>query len=111
MTSQHFSRRKFLRGVGVTMALPWMESLGVWGEETTKAAKPASQAPVRLAVLFSGNGFHAGQWWAKGESGDRPRCGQCRPCDPARARVGGSRAAMTAVAPALVLGHVSLHNQ
>ena len=62
-----FSRRTFLRGVGVTMALPWMESLCVWGDETAKPSQPASQAPVRLAVLFSGNGFHSKEWWAKGE--------------------------------------------
>ena len=50
------------------MALPWMESLPVWGDEPKrKTSEPASQAPVRLAVLFSGNGFHAGQWWTKGE--------------------------------------------
>jgi hypothetical protein len=64
----HLSRRTFLRGAGVSMALPWMESLPVWGDESTpKTSLPASRAPVRLAVLFSGNGFHAGQWWAKGE--------------------------------------------
>jgi hypothetical protein len=55
-----------LRGLGVTMALPWLESLNVWGDEGT-AAKPASEAPVRLAVLFAGNGFHGKEWWAKGE--------------------------------------------
>ena len=27
----------------------------------------SSEAPVRLAVLFSGNGFHSKEWWAKGE--------------------------------------------
>ena len=48
------------------MALPWMESFTVWGDEP-KTAKPASEAPVRLAVLFSGNGFHSREWWAKGE--------------------------------------------
>jgi hypothetical protein len=48
------------------MALPWMESLSVWGD-TVAGAKPASQAPVRLAVMFSGNGFHSKEWWAKGE--------------------------------------------
>ena len=48
------------------MALPWMESLTVWGDET-KAREPGSEAPVRLAVLFSGNGFHSKEWWAKGE--------------------------------------------
>ena len=65
-TKHRFNRRTFLRGVGVTMALPWMESLNVWGDEP-KSAKPASEAPVRLAVLFSGNGFHSKEWWAKGE--------------------------------------------
>jgi len=48
------------------MALPWMESLTVWGDEAG-AAKPGSEAPVRLAVLFSGNGFHSKEWWARGE--------------------------------------------
>ncbi len=67
MKPHHFSRRTFLRGVGVTMALPWMESLSVWGDEAANTLEPASQAPVRLAVLFSGNGFHSKEWWAKGE--------------------------------------------
>lgn len=66
-----FSRRTFLRGLGVTMALPWMESLAVWGDQPTAKvsgfAKQSSEAPVRLAVLFAGNGFHSKEWWAKGE--------------------------------------------
>ena len=64
--SYQFSRRRFLRGMGVSMALPWMESVRVWGDEP-KTSKDASEAPVRLAVLFSGNGFHSKEWWAKGE--------------------------------------------
>ena len=56
------SRRAFLRGAGVTMALPWLESLNAWG-----GAKPGAAAPVRLACLFAGNGFHRDEWWAKGE--------------------------------------------
>src|SRR5438046_9656295 len=67
MTTHQFSRRTFLRGVGVTMALPWMESLTVWGDTPPAGVKPASEAPVRLAVLFAGNGFHSKEWWAKGE--------------------------------------------
>jgi hypothetical protein len=66
INGHNFTRRTFLRGVGVTMALPWMESLPVWGD-VTKAADPGSQAPVRLACLFSGNGFHSKEWWARGE--------------------------------------------
>jgi len=66
MTTHKFSRRTFLRGVGVTMALPWMESLTVWGDVPT-VAKPSSEAPVRLAVVFAGNGFHSKEWWARGQ--------------------------------------------
>ncbi len=62
---QPISRRMFLRGVGVSMALPWMESLPVWGDDV--ARRSSSEAPVRFAVLFAGNGFHSREWWAKGE--------------------------------------------
>ncbi len=66
MSMHHFSRRTLLRGLGVSMALPWLESLPVWGDEPAKNQK-SSEAPVRLAVLFSGNGFHGKEWWVKGE--------------------------------------------
>src|SRR5438132_1638015 len=66
MSTHTFSRRAMLRGLGVSMALPWLESLPVWGDEA-KPTQAGSQAPVRLAVLFSGNGFHSKEWWAKGE--------------------------------------------
>ena len=66
-TSKHqFSRRRMLRGLGVSMALPWMESLPVWGDEL-RGNRSSSEAPVRLAVMFAGNGFHSKEWWAKGE--------------------------------------------
>lgn len=66
MAVHQFSRRTMLRGLGVTMALPWMESLSVWGDETPSQT-PASQAPTRMAILFSGCGYHRNEWWAKGE--------------------------------------------
>src|SRR6516165_10898682 len=66
MTDYRFSRRTMLRGLGVSMALPWLESLRVWSDEPV-SNRTASEAPVRLAVLFSGNGFHSREWWARGE--------------------------------------------
>jgi len=63
------SRRSVLRGLGVTMALPWLESLPAWAADATPAAGN-QEPPVRLAVLFSGNGFHSKEWWAKGEGRD-----------------------------------------
>ena len=55
-----------LRGLGVSMALPWMESLRAWGETGSGGSDPA-EAPTRLAVLFAGCGFHSKEWWAKGQ--------------------------------------------
>ena len=58
-----------LRGLGVSMALPWMESTCVWGDEA-KDKEPSSQAPTRMAILFSGCGYHRNEWWAKGSGKD-----------------------------------------
>jgi len=55
-----------LQGIGVSMALPWMESLRVWGDLNIEP-KQASQAPTRMGILFSGCGYHSREWWAKGE--------------------------------------------
>ena len=59
------SRRTFLRGLGVSMALPWLESLPVWGQDGSPAR--SEQPPVRFACVFAGNGFHSREWWARGE--------------------------------------------
>jgi hypothetical protein len=67
MTTHPLSRRAFLRGLGVSMALPWLESIPVWGDMPTTTATRSSGPPVRFAVFFAGNGFHANEWWARGE--------------------------------------------
>ena len=59
-SAPHFNRRTLLRGLGVSMALPWLESLPVWG------AEPMAAPPKRLAVLFMANGVNPDLWWAKG---------------------------------------------
>ena len=55
-----------MRGLGVTVALPWMESVPVFAD-VPKVKSPGDDAPVRLGVLFAGNGFHKHEWWAKGD--------------------------------------------
>ena len=63
--NRFLSRRAILRGVGVSMTLPWLESLKTWGSE--EVSDGTSQPPVRCVCLFSGNGFHTKEWWARGE--------------------------------------------
>lgn len=54
-------RRTVLRGVGVTMCLPWLDSLSAF------AAAPGGAAfPKRFAVLFMGNGVNEDHWGAEG---------------------------------------------
>lgn len=65
----HFSRRTLLRGLGVTMALPWLESQRGFGDDAQPSERDG-EAPIRTAVLFSGNGFHGREWWAEGTGRD-----------------------------------------
>ena len=39
----------------------------VWGDEPGGKKAVGSEPPVRVAVFFSGNGFHGKEWWARGE--------------------------------------------
>jgi hypothetical protein len=62
------SRRAILRGLGVSMTLPWLES---FRPRLVAAAEEAvSGPPQRLAVLFAGNGFHSQEWWAEGSGAE-----------------------------------------
>ncbi len=80
------SRRTFLRGVGVTMALPWLESVPAWGLAATADGLPAA-APQRFAALFMGCGVNPNAWWAKGSGADM-ELGPClEPMAPLRAKL------------------------
>ena len=59
------SRRHFLRGMGVALALPWMESLPLVGQVAAAAGK-ADGPPLRLGIVFFSNGVEPIHWWAKG---------------------------------------------
>ena len=64
------SRRTFLRGVGVAMALPWLESIPVWGSALARDGTPGP-FPRRFAALFMGNGINSQHWWAKGSGAEQ----------------------------------------
>src|SRR5438876_10891719 len=80
------SRRRFLRGVGVAMALPWLESIPVWGIEPS--SDPTSGPfPKRFAALFMGNGINSKHWWAKGAGSDMRLSKSLEPLAPFRSRL------------------------
>jgi len=54
-------RRTFLKGVGVTLALPFLDSLG-WA-----AGMSSTKPPVRLAFMYMPHGVIMNQFWPKSQ--------------------------------------------
>lgn len=80
------SRRTLLRGVGVTMALPWLEAMPLVGSEPATATTPAAP-PRRFAALFMGNGVSPTNWWAKGSGADMELSKSLEPLSSLRSRL------------------------
>jgi hypothetical protein len=57
--TNNISRRHLLRGAGVALALPWMESLA--------RAAATDKPPLRFACVYFSNGIDPKKWSAKGE--------------------------------------------
>jgi hypothetical protein len=77
------SRRRMLRGAGVAMALPWLESLPAFADTTT----PASAFPKRFAVLFMGNGVNEDHWDAQGSGADMKLGKTLEPLEPLKSKI------------------------
>jgi hypothetical protein len=75
-------RRTVLRGVGTVMALPWLESLPAWGEES---ASP--DFPKRFAALFMGNGISPDHWWARGTGAEMELSQTLEPLAPLKTKL------------------------
>src|SRR5271168_2239768 len=62
MSSAQISRRVVLKGLGATVALPWLESLtAMAGDQPARTAPPK-----RFAFMFFGDGIHPAEWWSRG---------------------------------------------
>ncbi len=77
------TRRKFLRGTGVALGLPWLESVSVFGAETPKQ----NVAPRRLGVCFTGNGVNPHHWGAKMGANGIEFSNSLRPLEPIKNQV------------------------
>jgi hypothetical protein len=73
------SRRGFLRGAGVALGLPWLESLA--------PAAEIAGPPVRFAALFMGNGVNPHHWGAKMGPGGIEFAKSLSPLDPHAGKV------------------------
>jgi len=65
--TSNVSRRSFLRGLGVTMALPWLPSLA-WAQNGNSARFGVTEPPRRWATLIYANGVNPYEYWVKQEA-------------------------------------------
>jgi len=88
MTSSQakLNRRTVLRGAGVVMALPWLESIAVWGAEGDPPGAPRV-FPKRFAALFMGNGINPNHWWARGSGAGMELSKSLQPLAPFKDRL------------------------
>jgi len=109
--SPMFDRRMFLRGVGVSIALPLLDALPRASTSPTVgaagAAGVAPSFPARAAFVFLNNGIHMADWTPKDDgekftilgSSNRSRRGaRSSACSPASR---STRRSSTATAPAI----------
>jgi hypothetical protein len=82
MPDNKISRRTILRGAGVAMGLPWMESLTAFADTT-----PASSYPKRFGVLFMGNGVNEDHWDASGSGAEMKLSKTLQPLEPIKHKI------------------------
>src|SRR3954447_23726731 len=86
------SRRRMLYGAGVVMALPWLESMSVFGADISPATgdappTPANAPPKRLAALFMANGINSNHWTASGSGADMTLGKTLAPMEPLKSKM------------------------
>lgn len=64
---QPVSRRTVLRGAGVSLALPWLES---FSPAATSGSRKLAEPPLRLAFLFMPCGVRPDHWFPPGDGED-----------------------------------------
>lgn len=63
------------------MALPWLESIPVWGLDIANA-EAEGEYPTRFAALFMACGVHPDHWWARGMGADMELSRSLQPMAP-----------------------------
>src|SRR6188508_3025469 len=85
LKAHHISRRTFIRGAGVVMSLPWLESLPVWGSVTR--SEGGQEIPKRFAVMFWGNGVNPNHWSAKDSGAQMELSKSLEPLEPLKSKI------------------------
>ncbi len=77
---KYLTRRTVLRGAGVAVSLPWLESLAAGA--ATSAGDKLEEPPLRLACLFVPNGVRPDRWTPPGDGEDYELTPHLQPLEP-----------------------------
>jgi len=81
-SSNHISRRAILRGSGVTLALPWLESFAA------KASTVGAEVfPKRFGVVFLGCGVNENHWGSEGSGPEMKLSKSLSPLEPLKRKI------------------------
>ena len=86
MMAATLSRRTILRGLGASVALPWLEAMGpltAWADGATKLEQAA---PNRMAFLYVPNGVNMADWTPKAEGSDYELPAILKPLEAVRSK-------------------------
>ncbi len=79
-SAKRIARRAVLRGAGVTMTLPWLESFA-------SKASAATVFPKRFGVIFLGNGVNEDHWGSEGSGAEMKLSKTLMPLDPLKKKI------------------------
>ena len=82
MLNSRVSRRTVLRGVGATMALPWLDSL-----QALAGTQSPQTFPKRFGVMFMGCGINEDHWSASGNGADMVLSKTLLPLEPLKQKI------------------------
>jgi uncharacterized protein DUF1552 len=82
--SNLITRRTVLRGTGVTLALPWLESIAA---KASTAVAGESAFPKRFGVVFLGCGVNEDHWGSEGSGAEMKLSKSLSPLEPLKSKI------------------------
>ena len=84
ITKKAISRRTVLKGLGATLALPFLDAMM---PASTAIARSAAKAPTRFGAIYVPNGVIPGKWFPTAEGTDFEYSPSLQPLSPFRDRI------------------------
>src|SRR5215468_12539896 len=85
--SNQITRRAILRGAGVTLALPWLESFDSFASRASTTGASAGEFPKRFGVVFLGCGVNEIHWGSEGSGPEMKLSKSLSPLEPLKSKV------------------------